>query len=1437
MLSLFEMKRILNPDKVSMPADDFRVLDSWAEYDDSSSKTPEDRNLEYLCYELEVMNPGTGERQHLFKAIKFARVVRLPAWAKQSTSLMDMHQQVLSAVWETNLNMITVISNVIKPVALGLLYLYGIQGVAETVEEAKKRAHYGFNGFIASMQGTYRVLEMRCAQAKETEWLREKMYNMDYLTIVRGIPKASKTGEDAGNRGIGGDNLNPDSQGTLEEIIEGMADYEYVIEILSTPVYRDTLEGWQRRSQRDMTRWNSQLSGQTSISMGVTIPMMYMANASNANGWSKAMTNGNTISHAQGESFSTSQGQSVGESLSRSFGQSVGHTTGRSLSQSFSQGVTNSHGISNSVGTSQTIGNSQNIGMNHSHGTSIGNSMNQNQGFNSGSSMNRSHGSSSNDGFGTNQGVSSNQSHSTSKGTSANFSQGYSDTQSLNQGHTTSNSTSLTHTKGQSLSTNLSESFGRSENLNYGFSRSHSSGRSHGLSANLGEGASLGNGWSLGNNRSHSSSQSSGGSYGYNQGNSESYNGSGSHGKNTGNTHGTGGSFGGGASLSVPFLKNISGSANGSVSNSNGSTAGQSTSSSNGYGVGGSQSATFGRNFGDSASNGYGGSFGLSGNGGRNWSASAGENWGTNESNGWSENYGASEGLSHSYSLGQSVGTSSSTSLGQTSGVSDSLSAGISHGTSTSLSQGLSQGESDSTGYGSSFGQSANHSNGISDSLGTGVSYGNSRSYGTGINFGSSDSYGNSVSYGSSVSNGISRNFGENYSTSQSQTIGQSVGQTASDSVSNSASSGYGQNMGRSQSVSNGNSYTTSNGQTNSSSAGTTGTSSMGTSSSMGLSPNIGFSKSYQWLNQGVQDLLELLQFQNERIKTALRGEGAFYTYVYIACPTLDALSSAQTLAKSTWQNELAMIQPLQVLDLSETEQKHLLYHFTAFSADVTKEDVYGVEEYKYCTVLLPQEYVAYTHLPRISEGGIFSIIQDVPKFSVPSMMKGEIYMGTILNPERYTFKNGYNTQFDYRIDEAALMHGFFTGASRSGKTVAAMRFVAEASKIRRKKTGKRLRIVVLDPKKDWRSLARFVEPERFNFYSMGNPNFHPIKLNPWKVPNGVNPQMWVDGIIDIYCRAYGLLERGKQMIADVVYELYNKEGVFDAADEPDSAERVSELSANVNFKSIYNLMVQKKAELDDPSNKKGRAGNDTRDAYARLIERLSAFGREYSIEAKLYGSSDGLGVDDLIGADDITVFESKGLENTFKNFIFGVITSGFYKYAIAREKGYLSSDQYETVLVIEEANEILTGNDAAGTGGGAQFGLSGESEFEQMLDQAAGYGLFIIAITQKIADMPSSIIANSGLVFIGKLNRPDDVTVAIRAVGREERIDDRDLVKWFPRAPIGWFVCKSSRNFDFKESEPILVHIAPLNIEDISNLELDEVLLEKKIRKRLEVS
>ncbi|MFR1888482.1 MAG: serine-rich protein [Anaerostipes caccae] len=1317
MLSIYDIKNILHPKINETPEDDFRIIDSWAEYEEGS-KDPTERPLSYLCYELEAVDPQTGMSYRFYKALKFVRVIRLPKGAKQSEAFMDMHSQILSAMYSNNCNFITVIANVIKPVPLGLLYLYGIQGVSTSLKKAKEIAHNNFAGLIGSLQGTYRVLELEIIKAQETEWLREKMYGMEHMTMVRGIPKASKGGEDAGNKGFGGKNLNPDSQGTLEELITGMSDYEYVLEILSTPVYLETLKNWNRKTQEDMTNWYSQLQGQTSLSMNISIPMMYMANASQSQGYSKAYTDADTVSYTQNESYTINHGQSVGESLSQSLGESYGKTHGSTVTDSVSQ----SHSISNGVNLGKSFG--QTLGVNQGSNLGVSQNVGENAGLSQGASVN--HSDSQNASFSEGQ----------SQGTSYNLSQG----QNVNSSHGIGTNHSVGYGTNESYTVGTNESFGTNESYGTNSSRSHSNSSSTGTN----------NGWSSNLGLSHNSGVSNGTSTNHSRGTSDSVN----------------------AGLNIGILS-----------------------------VGGSE--------------------------GTNESYGTGTTEGYNSSNGLSFTGGISGGTSHTTGVsdGYTTGNSHTTGTSHTVGISNGLSKGFSQNESFGASENytVSNGKSLNQSWGANTGTSQSISNGkgISDGWGSNVNMSTGNSYSSGLSQG--------LSSGQSASQNAATNYGKSFSETLGVTTGRSVGESQSESYSQSISNGYGRTFSQNIGTSQGQGYGTSRGESQSVSNGTTGAISNGMSSSMGFGPSIGYNKSYQWLDQTVQDILELLQFQNERIKRAIRN-GAFYTYVYIACSSLDALSTAQAVAKSTWQNDFALTSPLQVLNLSEEEQQHLLYHFSAFSADTTRENFFGVNEYKYTTILLPEEFVAYTHLPRISEGGVFSDVNDIPKFAVPSGLKGEIYMGTVLSAERFTLKNGYKTPFDYRLDEDELMHGFFTGASRSGKTVAAMRFVAELSRVRRKKTGKRLRIICMDPKQDWRTLARFIEPERFRFYSLGNMLFRPIKINPCKIPRGVQPQYWIDGLIDIYCRAYGLLERGKQMMGEVFYELYEEAGVFKACEHEDWMERVPELSRYVTFKAANVRMKKHKADAEDPTNPSCRIGNDTRDAYARLLDRLQAFNRPYSIESTLYGDEDGMGIDELIGNnDDVVVLESKGLENTFKNFIFGIITSGFYKFALAHENGYLAEDQYETVLVIEEANEVLTGNDNAGTGGGQAFGLSGQSEFEQILDQAAGYGLFIFSITQKIADMPSSIIANSGMKFIGRLARAEDVTVAIRSIAREERYEDRDLVKWFPRSPIGWFVCQSSRGFDFKLAEPILVKIAQLNMSAPSNKEIEEILTNAK--------
>lgn len=198
------------------------------------------------------------------------------------------------------------------------------------------------------------------------------------------------------------------------------------------------------------------------------------------------------------------------------------------------------------------------------------------------------------------------------------------------------------------------------------------------------------------------------------------------------------------------------------------------------------------------------------------------------------------------------------------------------------------------------------------------------------------------------------------------------------------------------------------------------------------------------------------------------------------------------------------------------------------------------------------------------------------------------------------------------------------------------------------------------------------------------------------------------------------------------------------------------------------------------------------------------------------------MGIDDLLGADDVVVLESYGMDTMTSGFIFGLITSGVYQYAVSNGGFVKPADQYETVLVIEEANQVLINDD--------DDNLSGANPFETILDQSAGYGLFIWTLTQKISDMPRSVLANSALKLIGRQDDELDIKKSIVQIGKDAMISDRVFKNWLPDQPTGWFIIKSSRNRDFTKNAPVHVMIEYMNVEPPTDQELDLILKEGEL-------
>jgi hypothetical protein len=773
-------------------------------------------------------------------------------------------------------------------------------------------------------------------------------------------------------------------------------------------------------------------------------------------------------------------------------------------------------------------------------------------------------------------------------------------------------------------------------------------------------------------------------------------------------------------------------------------------------------------------------------------------------SGGTSSGLSSSAGQSASHSVGQSTGTSHSTSDGtsQSVGTSSSTSSGTSFSSGTSDSRGDSSSQSisssTSNGSGSNIGWSGGGSLfGLQVSMSGGFNESHSSSDGTSMSTGTSSSHGTSKSSGtsSSSSSGTSTSNGTSHSTSDGTSSGTSSSDSAGTSANSGASSGSTSGWGR----------------------------------SMGLGPSVGFSKSYQFTDVTVAYICELLTAQNQRLKNMTEGEGGFYADLYIACEDEATQGGIQSLITTTWVNPDAKIDVIRGVVPSAIDQKKLSIHMQALSPCLEMASNKVGRYYKWASILESSEIAAYSHPPRISIGGLDAAMEDIPKMRVPTdRQTKEIYIGHCVNGDcfnlEYAAKNhgdGYVTDFKFSIGSDELHHAFISGQSGSGKTVLAMRMITGLyNKCRTvdRLTGEkhRKRILVLDPKGEWRMLGNVIPRGKFRFWSLNDPHFHPLQMNLLRVPKYVRASDYYNMAVEMFCSAYGLLDRAVAQIGSIIYDLYDKKGAFDNDLDPTYANKVT---GDITFEDVYDKLVEAK----DVSLAK-RDSHDV-EAITTYLTRLDAYKKPKSKEYIMFCARGGKSVDEVLGSDDVTVIESNGLGKAPQAFFFTLVMTTIFKYAQG-VKGFYQKGQYETFIVLEEANTVLIGSGDKAD----DTGYLGIKRIEEVIDQSRSFGLFIWTLTQKIASMPDSIIANSGLVFAGKTGSEKDIDVVMTAIGRDAKRFDVDVYKFFPHMPVGDFIAKISRSQSIEDQEPCIVKVDPLKVETPNDDELNVILEENDL-------
>lgn len=607
--------------------------------------------VRYFMYELSQRLPGESEYQYFFKAVRMAKVTRVPRYLRQTSAtgpaiVIDQHRDLLAALREQGVLFVNLMA---KADDTAMLFCYGVQATGSDPYSAQLAADEGWAALTTQLDGLYQQLEYKPLTVAEGEALVRYQSEWGHLAMGRGRPLPNGTSLASssvldGNRTDVENTLNQ-----LEAFLRGMSDRNFILSLVTVPVSSVEMTLAWKNITAQLSRVRSEQQGSRSFTAGVALPLSFGSSLGKTTGNTHGVTTTQGLAASDGVSQSTtdgvSQSQSVGSSLTH------GVSQGSSVTDSLTHGRSSGQSMTDSISHGQSIGQSQGIS----------------------ESVSRS--------YGESLGISE------SIGQSLGISRGISDSSSFTEGVSTSQSSSLGRTDGtgSSWSSNLGQSInaGTNQSGSWNFGSNQGSNVGVNLSGTQGDSASTGTSTSNGGNVGGGipgiidggSSTSTGGSStaGTNASNSIGAN----YGGSSGTSSGVSGTYGTSQGQGISWGESFGGSLNSSLSATNS--------------VGVSNSLTAGRTLGSSESFSQGMSLtqGSSMSVSQSESLSLGRNMSVSQSE--SLSMGRSLGVSQSESLaqGRSLGANQSESLSQAQSLSsaNSVSRAASAGTAQSFSQ------------------------------------------------------------------------------------------------------------------------------------------------------------------------------------------------------------------------------------------------------------------------------------------------------------------------------------------------------------------------------------------------------------------------------------------------------------------------------------------------------------------------------------------------------------------------------------------------------------------------------------------------------------------------------------------------------------------------------------------------------------------------------
>lgn len=402
--------------------------------------------------------------------------------------------------------------------------------------------------------------------------------------------------------------------------------------------------------------------------------------------------------------------------------------------------------------------------------------------------------------------------------------------------------------------------------------------------------------------------------------------------------------------------------------------------------------------------------------------------------------------------------------------------------------------------------------------------------------------------------------------------------------------------------------------------------------------------------------------------------------------------------------------------------------------------------------------------------------------------------------------------------DDELNKHTFVCGITGSGKTNSVKKILEATDKP----------FLVIEPaKKEYRNINK----DNVEVYTLGRPEINCIRINPFYILPGVNPQQHIDMLKDLFSASFAFYGPMPYIIEKCLYNIYAKKGwnltlgfhpllstsknIYEMFD----ADKIKEQYEKKSHRYLFPTMQDLKDEIEDyiindeEMTYEGEVKGNIRGALRARINSLCVGSKGY-----MFNTSSIIEFDELLKQKG--VIELEGLaDDADKAFALGLLIIYINEYRQV-EKEISNACGLQHLLVIEEAHRLLKNVPSEHTEELGNPKGKAVEHFTNMLAEMRSYGQGVIVAEQIPSKISPDVIKNSSNKIIHRIISKDDQEIISNTVG----LSSSDAI-YLGNNRVGYAICHKEGMI-----QPIIVKFDAAASNKITDKELYEHNVEEKM-------